>query len=316
MEKEEAVTNRWKIPGFTFKNECTPEALAAAIAWLEADLRLSQVATKNGEETKNDSKVCFSTFLDDGKQGMHTFNSACHAYLDQQDRNTGTRSCVAFWCDPLGFEEYHAYHDWLRKDSFASEYILYSSRRGIVVSADIPAGVMHAIAMMSRMPRQLGKNSCTWFKELLDAGIPGEVAYHCCFNIAVGPKTMPFRGALDHRAWHCPDVAGMKDFLEGAPTSVSLGTYRHTSTQICSCFFPSSGADTFVTELFERKDFLEELSALRKAKAFGQKYVPPNPFYNTAGIPTLRANQCTIEEVHSFVLPYCMREGVFNAEEI
>lgn len=301
--------NYLKIKDFEYKNEATEASVAGAISWLDSTTTKANISTEKPGGYYH-SLGNYALFDNDGKNTHQQLNWACHYTLSAG--RPEPRSCVAFWCEATKHDNWRRYIDWLTAESFVAEFVLAVRPTGFVVSAYIPASVMHAIAMMSRTPRQFTEEVFVRFNSLIDKGISGELAYQCCFNIAAGDGKSAFTPSVDHRAWQCPSIRGMKQFINGEFENVKPDRlYTSHTNNHCSTFISTSYC--FVSELWRdpyKDDFIPALEAYRKANT-SDAYRPPNPFAkNQPKLP--RHGECSIDEVHNFVLPYCLDKGIFE----
>lgn len=301
-----------KIKGFTFKNNSTPEAIERAKGWLTDPETWKKISKTN--YTQYHSLGNFLIVDDDGKDAFEEVNWACHANLNNTNKKA---SCVALYSFTEAHENWKRFFKYLTEESFAADFILAVTERGFVVSSDIPGGLLHAIAMMSRSPRQFREEYFLRFNQLLDAGIPGDIAYLCTFCINGYTPSEPVVPSVDHRPWTLPNISGMKMFLSGEFSCSSLTTFRETSSQYCSGFLPSGDYSYdlnrnrfFFDELLPDENFFTAFSEYKKSKVAKEGYKPPNPF---SKIPPLKEGDVTLQELDEFILPYCMKEGVFDA---
>ena len=305
--------NYLKAPGFTFENMTPVEAVDAAVAWLkEPPTTINKANPGKGYH----SLANFAIYRDDGSLHQETLNNACHADLSS-NWNRGERgnekACVALYCKNENHEDWRPYYDYLTRRSFAAEFILAIEDTGFVVSSDIPAGLLHAIAMMSRVPRQFPQELFTQFNSLVDDGIPEDLAYFAVFNTTAGGLDDALHPSLDHRPWQLPTISGMKQFLNGEfiiPEGERT-PFRNTRSSSCSGFIEGRySVNSFISELWGKPEFVAALMEYRSGKTTGS-YRPPNPFEKKKNnLP--RHGECSRKEVYEFVLPYCLKNGVFS----
>ena len=290
-----------------FRPTASEEAIQKALEWLET------AATKVQPTifTRFHSLGNFQSFSDNGEVLYTQYNWACHATT----YGAGDAGCVALFCANLQDTEktYERFLKWLSEDSFASSYILAKSPLGIVVSGDIPGGLFHAICMVSRCPRQFHPEYFTRFNNLLDKGIPGDVAYMAVFNIKNATLSEVFYPSVNHRAWSCPGILGMKKFLARDFNISNTVTFRLDKSQHCSIFIPEGDLDR---DLFKIEQFREEFSEYRKRNLPSEEnYRPPNPFSKETKGVIIPAGKVTLQEMYDFCLPFCISNGVFNDEQ-
>lgn len=314
--------NYVKIKGFTFEPKATEIAIAAALAWFDAKKTLSNVTRSPSTNMYFTSLGNFAAFKADGTMPnwygdspFEFFNQACHNYLSCVDNRAKDIDVVSFWTDTEAHNEHHRFFDWFNTKSFASQFILGIHKRGIVVSADIPANLMHCIGMMSRVARMFPKEHFTRFNSLLDNGIPGEVAYLTCFCVGKGPAEYAFSPSSDHRPFCCPNLEGMKRFLTGEFWKVNPELYRDTRNMYCSHFLGGVGIDRgkrLTDDISSDRELVDLIMASRKEKNSGV-YKPPNPFISQKpGV--LVPGQYSYKEVYEIALPYFNKKGHFNVE--
>lgn len=301
---------------FEYKPACPPEALKTAVDWL------NKLKPLSGPSVDTPAYAC--SVLVTGKIERDIRGSACHAQL--QDGPRGTRACVAF---PFSTREVtKKFEEYVRYDSFVSAYILAETKNGVVVSADIPAILLQNIAIILRHFIELDDDHFETFNELLEKGVPADVAYPVSFCRAKN-SGMDWRagGAWGHRAWHSIfSIDAMKNFISGKFffQGDRLELFRTHSGMYGGrnlCINPSprynrESHTPFFKELFTRKDFVEGLRAFRQGPK-EVKYTPPNPFKRnlTSGNTSLGMNDVTYKELYEYVIPYALKEGVFNVEE-
>lgn len=314
--------NYLKIKDFTYEPKATEAAIAAALAWFDAKRTLDKVIRSPSTASYFNSLGNFAAFKADGTkpfwysdQLFEFFNQACHNYLSCVSNRAKDIDVVSLWTDTEAHSEHHRFFDWFNTKSFASQFILGIHKKGIVVSADIPASLMHCIAMMSRVARMFSKEHFTRFNSLLDNGIPGEVAYLTCFCVGKGPEEYAFSPSSDHRPFHCPNLIGMKRFLTGEFLRVDTKLYRDTRNMYCSHFLGSAGIDRgtrLTDDITSDSELLNLIMEERKEKNSGV-YKPPNPF-TPQKQGELVAGQFSYKEVYEIALPYFNKKGHFNVE--
>jgi hypothetical protein len=292
--------------GFSYNPTASPGAIAAAITWLVDQHKGTNIKKNPTTGSIYDSLGNFALFDNSGKRTYEQFNYACHYYLSNAHSPS---SCVALWCDHSGHSEHLRFLDWITERSFISQFVLGKTAQGFVVSSDIPAGLMHCVAMTSRAPRMFSKEHFTYFNNLVDAGIPEEVAYLTVFCVDKGNLSTPFRKSSDHRPFACPGVHGLKAFMNG---ELSISRYDEKClytayrSMTCSSFLPYGG---LVNDLLGNPKFFKILMDSRKV-VVDETYRPPNPFAKQA--PGPRQGEMTKKEVYELGLPFLMKEGLLN----
>ena len=302
-----------KLPGFNYENKVPAEDILAAKAWLTSPETMFLIEKE--QPTKRWYNLGNFALVAKGVVTHNEMNWACHAHLSTTEAE---RSCVAFWCHAHAHDDWKPFINWLATDSFCSEYVVATADTGFVVSADIPAGVLHAIAMTSRVPRMFQREYFQRWNDLVLEGIPPGVAYQAVFNINKGSLDDVFYPSTDHRTFLCPGISGMRRFVNGKWDVKSLSLFSSgVADSYCSQYLehPVNRKDgyqyrSFVDDLFDDAVFREALANHRRGGA-STVYTPPNPFKKAStGIP---AGCMTIKEVYEIALPYCMKEGIFNA---
>lgn len=302
-----------KLPGFNYENKVPAEDILAAKAWLDS-LKTMELIGKE-QPTKRWYNLGNFALVAGGKVTYNEMNWACHAHLST---TRAERSCVAFWCHAHAHDDWKPFINWLATDSFCSEYVVATADTGFVVSADIPAGVLHAIAMTSRVPRMFEQEYFLRWNKLVADGVHPGVAYQAVFNINKGSLDSVFSPSTDHRTFPCPGLSGMRNFISGKWSVGNISLFSSgIANSYCSKYLENTRYDkdiyrslSFVDDLFDDAVFREILANHRRG---GEPtvYTPPNPFKKPAGgIP---AGCMTIKEVYEIALPYCMKEGIFNA---
>lgn len=294
------------IPGFTYTNYATPEDVLVAVNWLKSPDTMAAI-----HEEAFDRYFSMGNFLlvHDGKVTHQELNWACHANLTY---TSAKRSCVAFWCHARSHDDWKPFIKWLTTESFCAEYVLAVEEKGFVVSADIPAAVLHCIAMISRVARMFPQVYFQRWNTLVADGIHPGVAYQVTFNVNKGPIDSTFRDSSDHRAFPCPGIEGMKRFLSGKWLITDIRTYASgRGNDSCSRFLENDHSfNALADDLFKNEGFKKILSEHRRG-GLPEVYTPPNPFKkSSAGVP---AGCMTLREVYEVAMPYCMKEGIFDA---
>ena len=309
-----------KLLDFQFVNKCSQASLDAAIAWLESPVTKSNVA----------SNANYATF-EDGELGLEVFSRVCHASMGNYPVDPGKRDCVAFWTTTgLNKPGEKRYYEYLTEESFASEFILFKNANGFVVSADIPASLMQQIAIMSRHVRECPSYHKR-FKELTSLGYSGDLVYPVVYNSYDGDDGTVVRDySGSHRAWRLFSLRSYKLFMKGdfgktfrdmVSRGEALEHFRYIGKitgglSLCEMSYPQlrAGQDKdFIYCLYQDESYRLALSNYRKDSAKTETYRPPNPFSTQRlGTPP-QPHEVTFKELRDFVLPYCAKEGIFNA---
>lgn len=298
-----------KIKGFEYECKTPDAAVEAALAWLNAEETAKAISAPRPGNNYFHSLGNWVAFADNGVKVYTQYNWACHSTL-QGHRHTGI-SCVALWFAGGPDEKWKPFIDWLVDDSFATEFVLGKTQNGFVVSADIPAGLLHAIAMVSRAPRMFAPEVFERWNTLVAAGIYPEVAYMAAMNVVHAPGNAIFQVSDNHRAWPCPGLTGMREFMRGEFKSVERPFYRDRRSSLCKRFITSG--DLVRDLLTEDKGFAEALAEYRKSMTSDSVYRPPNPFVRQSpGVRPPAYGEVTNDEMYSFVLPYAQKKGHFD----
>jgi hypothetical protein len=297
--------NSLKIP---FTPSSTPEAIAAALDWLASSDTVKRIHPYRGGVGYY-NVATFAWFDKTGKKTGDYYNLACHASLSSGVSYI-ERDVVALWtrCDENAIDE--KFHDYFRNRSFCSDFILDSNENGVVVSVDIPPGLMHAIATVSRLPRMVPEDHFKWFNNLVDAGIPEDVAFNVAMNCSSNDYTGAWYSNSDHRVWGCPGIAGLNTQLTGdlKVPSPDNGIYRNTASNLCDRFMQPKG--DLISDLFKDKEIKEAVMESRRTSS-GEAYRPPNPFVKQ--VSGLRHGEMSIKELHEIALPLATKKGLFDA---
>lgn len=294
---------------FEYKPDCPLVALEAAVKWLEGLPAITGPCV--------DKPAWALAVQDTGKRDKELRGRTCH--LSLQGTPIGPRACVAFPFSNRAITK--TFEEYIRYDSFISGYILAETESGIVVSADIPAILLQNIAIICRHSIELATPQFETFNKLVGEGVPGDIAYPVSF-CRPSKAEMDWRvsGDWGHRAWtRVFSIEAMKNFIsgnfffEGDPKRLfRMSTGLRGGSRLC---WPLTGRNvytSFYRELFSRGDFVEGLKTFRSP--LDKVYTPPNPFtLQTA--QTLGEYDITYKELYEYVVPYALKEGVFNVEE-
>jgi hypothetical protein len=314
--------NYLKFKTLVYTPLATGTAIAAALAWFDGlgkqNVRESNDVTKNSFAGSSS----FALFSPEGKfSSLYPgdndlkypavfYNHACHYSLSSGNEAKNV-DCVSLWVHNGLFDEWKGWYEWLTKKSFVSQFILGVHEKGIVVSADIPAEVMHCIAMISRSARMFKKEHFEWFDKLVADGIPGEVAYLTCFCVGNYPVEYAFTPSSDHRPFLCPPLTGIKNFLTGEfNIRNEEKTYRNHRSMYCSTFL-YGGSRSLRQDIATDAELVTLINESRQANN-GGVYKPPNPFAPQK--KELRLGEFSYKEVYEIVLPYYLKKGEFNVE--
>ncbi len=301
---------RVNIPGFVYECRTPPEAVEAAKEWLESEETNKRVS-KDAPGRSFHSLGNWAMFDDKGEKTREQYNWACHATLTAFAAQN--ESCVALYCRAQSHEDWRDFIGWLAEDSFATDFVLAKTNNGIVVSADIPAGLLFAIAMISRAPRMFSKGVFETYNKAVASGVSPEVAYMVIMNSNCGDNDNAiWYPCINHKAWHCPSLEGMKMFCRGEfkVRAEDLGLFREHRTQYCSHFIPKGQPRGLILDLLKDTEFKEALAELR-GESKEEVYKPPNPFARDTS-SQMKYGDVTRKEMIEFVLPYATKKGMFD----
>lgn len=254
----------------------------------------------------------------------------CHAAFSTKSKGS---TCVALAHPPYitsaHKEDTSLYERWLWEESFASRFVLARGKYGAVVSADIPATLLHNIAIMSRHARELSLSEYHAFFDFLYPKVGGDLAYVLAFNTGYVEfsrrmtQVIGNQGA-SHRAFPLFDVESLGNFLRG-DFGVQLDLDKdklfsqghpgmYGGVKYCKNTFTRGWSaldreNNFAEELYLKDEKFKAATEEYRREGEGPViYHPPNPF--TYQVPKQLPHQFTFKEVLEFVLPYMKKEGL------
>lgn len=312
-----------------FEPRYSPHELLKAVTWLSSDVTETFAYATNYAiiGTNPETKMLRPNML-------QLVNQPCHRQITANSHPF--RSLVATECGwkrrskavGIGTRDlFEPFFNWLTKESFAKRFFAYADMDvGFVVSADMYTPLMQNIMIITRHFYEVHENGFIAFNALLEAGVPGDVAYPLAFNSTLSQKMPPnskFTSMYSHRVTHLFGMEEFKNWINGDTGKVVKDDLNDPQHHYRVRRDYLGGKDLFwnkrvdayayafdaglISALMQMEDFRNELSVHRKGSD-GTLYKAPNPFApKIPGFVPPAANEVSNEEVLAVVGPYLAR---------